>query len=184
VRSRHGLAVPAVVIALAFVAAACGSGSSSSAPTTTTVTITPPGNQPSPSSLMICATEGQTEIAATLGEKPVRPVVGTWAKPDYSCRYAYPEGSMRLSVHEAVDLAAARAFYRAQEAKVHAATSNAGLGQGTATTADGRVLVIKDNKVLEVDGRRLPAQFGHPAASRDDVALETAITVMGCWTGA
>ena len=167
-----------------LVASACGSDSATSAPTTTTATFAPPGNRPSQSSLMICATEGQTEIAATLGLKPARPVVGTWVKPDYSCTYMYGAGSMRLSVHEADDVAAAKAYYGAQEAKAHATTSNAGLGQGTAVTKDGRVLVVKDNKVLEVDAREIPARFGSPAASRDDVALETAITVMGCWTGA
>jgi hypothetical protein len=133
---------------------------------------------------MICADEGQREIASTLGVEPVQPVVGRWRKPVYSCRYAYAGGSMTLSVRELPDVTTATAYYGTLQRRLGASTSDTTLGQGTATTNDGSVLVVKDNKVLDVDARALPARFGRPAVDRDDAALETAITVMGCWTGA
>jgi hypothetical protein len=35
-----------------------------------------------------------------------------------------------------------------------------------------------------VDVSKLPASFGVPAASKADVAINVAATIMGCWTGA
>jgi hypothetical protein len=44
--------------------------------------------------------------------------------------------------------------------------------------------VRKDNKVLVVDTRGLPARFGAPPADRGEVAVTVAATIMGCWVGA
>ena len=58
------------------------------------------------------------------------------------------------------------------------------LGQGAFTTKNLSAVVRKDYKVLTVDISKLPAHFGVPPDSRADVALNTAATIMGCWTGA
>ncbi len=49
---------------------------------------------------------------------------------------------------------------------------------------DGSVVVRKDYKVLLIDVTKLPPQFGVPPASRGDVAINVAETIMGCWSGA
>jgi hypothetical protein len=51
------------------------------------------------------------------------------------------------------------------------------------TTTNGSVVSRKDNKVLVVDVARLPAQFGHPATSRHDVALTVTDIIFACWRG-
>ena len=47
---------------------------------------------------------------------------------------------------------------------------------------DGSVVVRKDYKVLLVDITKLPAKFGVPSATRGDVAINVAETIMWCWT--
>ena len=62
-------------------------------------------------------------------------------------------------------------------------TPQAQLGQGTFRLPDGSIFVVKDNKVMKVDVTKLPANFGSPPLSKNDVALTVAVTIMGCWTG-
>jgi hypothetical protein len=172
-------------LALVLVAAGCGSSAAgSSATTSTNASVHNPTNRPSQSALMVCADEGQTELAAALGTKTARPVVGTWQRPVYSCTYAYPTGSMRLAVRELADAAAAVQYFHARAAELDATKSSTQLGQGSAVAPDGSFLVVKDAKVLEVDAGRLPAHLGSPSLDPADVALTAAVTVMGCWSGA
>src|SRR5262249_23553933 len=65
-----GIAALAFVLVLA--AAGCGSGgdSSGAASTTTSTLLVTYGPQPTASARMICAAEGQSEIASSLGVKP------------------------------------------------------------------------------------------------------------------
>jgi hypothetical protein len=133
---------------------------------------------------MICGAEGQSELASALGTKTVQPVVGTWRKPVYSCTYAYRGGSMLLSVRELGTTGAAQQYFHARWTQLHAAKSSTELGQGSAQAPNGTFLVVKDDKVLEVDATRLPAHLGSPPLAPADVALTAAVTVLGCWTGA
>jgi hypothetical protein len=167
---------------------ACGSSSkpqavASTAATTPTVQrVAVPGAPPAQSSQMICNTEGQSLIASALGVKP-KPIKPTWQNEVYACNYVYPNGTMRLSVHELPNDTAAKTTFGDLQKQLHGVPAETVLGQGTFRTGDDSIYVIKDNKVLDVDVTKLPAQFGSPALSRSDVALTVAVTIMGCWTG-
>ena len=58
-----------------------------------------------------------------------------------------------------------------------------GLGQGAFQAGNGDVVVRKDWKVLLVDIKGLPAQFGVPPTPSDDVAVTVADVILGCWAG-
>src|SRR4051794_9375816 len=140
-----------VALAVAAAAAGCGSNASGTtathATTPTTAAVAGPVNGPSAQALMICADEAEREIASTLGVQTAKPVVGQWNKPVYSCQYKYANGSMTLSVREFNVATAATSYFAQLRSKLHAATSDAGLGQGTAQAPNGTVIVVKDNKV-------------------------------------
>src|SRR4029079_6650074 len=78
--------------------AGCGSSKPASTPTTSS-TGHPPGAEPSASSKMVCSEEAQGDIAASLGVKATVSAP-TWIDDVYSCKYAYPDGTMTLSVKE------------------------------------------------------------------------------------
>jgi hypothetical protein len=59
-----------------------------------------------------------------------------------------------------------------------------GIGATATTTANGSVVVQKDDDVLLVDVRKLPARFGVPSDTRANAAISIAATIIGCWTGA
>jgi hypothetical protein len=186
VTRRLGLLVAA--LALVAVAASCGSSGDDStgatATTTTEALRVTYGPQPSESAKMICAREAQDEIAGSLGVKTSTPPVPKWANHTYSCDYVYPNGVIKLSVHEVPSIAAARAAFR-QLGVVYGRTGEqATLGQGAFYTRNKSMVVVKDNKVMFVDTSGIPDQFGKPPLSRSDVGLTVAVTVMGCWTGA
>lgn len=133
---------------------------------------------------MICASEAQHDIAATLGIKTTRPVVPTWANHEYACAYIYPTGTIRLSVKQLRDKASTDRYFAETVARRGARQKLEGLGQYASTTDDDAVVVNKDDKVLVVDVQGLPARFGIPADTRANVAESVAATIMGCWTGA
>ena len=76
------------------------------------------------------------------------------------------------------------AYFDSLATKLHKTNKNIEIGQGAFQVADGSVVVRKDFKVLLVDITKLPANFGVPPASRGDVAINVAETIMSCWTGA
>ena len=131
---------------------------------------------------MICAHEAQEDIRATIGVATSRPVVPTWKAQTYSCRYAYPDGAFTLSVQQLPDEASTSRYFTALAVKLGSRTALTGLGDGATTTSAGAVIVRKDNKVLTVDPKDLPARFGKPADTRANVAISVAATIMGCWT--
>lgn len=134
---------------------------------------------------MICAPEAQNAIyQSATGVKTIAPFMPTWVDHVYSCDYVYPGGAvMRLSVKEVSTTAETTAYYDSLAAKLHK-IKDVAAGQGGYQVQDGSVVVRKDYKVLLVDIGRLPASFGVPAASRGDVAINVAVTIMSCWTGA
>jgi hypothetical protein len=87
-------------------------------------------------------------------------------------------------VKEVADSAQTTAYFDSLAAKLGKTKEIAGLGQGAFQVRDGSVVVRKDFKILLIDVTKLPAQFGVPPASRGDVAINVAETIMGCWTGA
>jgi hypothetical protein len=189
---RIRLLVP-VSVSLALALAACGSSSKPSSspttpqgPTTTIHRATLASNVPSESAKMICAAEAQKDIYdSATGVKTVSVSKPTWVDHVYSCDYVYPGGaSLRLSVKEVSSDAETTAYFDSLATKLHKTDERAGLGQGAFQVRDGSLVVRKDFKILLVDVTKLPAQFGVPSDTRANVAINVAVTIMGCWTGA
>jgi hypothetical protein len=175
----------AVAVAAGLALAGCGSSSSSSSPgggATTSLAGHPAGSQPSVSAKMICSTEAQTDIAASLGLK-AKVSTPTWVNDVYSCTYTYPNGVITLSVKELDTKAQTTQVYNTYAAQLGRRTTSVAFGEGAFLTTDGSVIVRKDFKVLHVDISKLPTKFGVPAQDRSSAALAVAATVMGCWTG-
>jgi hypothetical protein len=186
---RTTLAVMLIALAIAF--AGCGSGSTvSGAQSTSMTTSTTPGTAPqnvneiSASTRMICADDAKDDLAATLGVDTIAPVTPTWRNHLYSCVYTYAHGSFTLSVEQLPDAASTTRYFTQTGVRLGRTTTLSGLGQGAFTTKDGSVVVAKDDKVLVIDVRRLPARFGVPTDTPANVAISIAATIMGCWTGA
>ncbi len=189
---RIRLLVP-VSVSLALVLAACGGSSKPSAspttpqgPTTTVHRATLASNVPSVSAKMICTPEAQKEIYdSATGVKTIAPFKPTWVDHVYSCDYVYPGGAtMRLSVKEVSSVAETTAYFDSLATKLHKTDARSGLGQGAFQVRDGSLVVRKDFKILLIDVTKLPAQFGVPADTRANVAINVGVTIMGCWTGA
>lgn len=178
--------------AAAFLAA-CGSGASAppgsgittplATVTTLTVAPAPAGPTPSASAQLICSKEVQADLGYTLGEKTTAPVRPTWSDHVYACDYRYADGVIALSVKELSSAAETSAFYARVAGRLGDTGSIPHLGQGAYTTRDGSVVVRKDWRVLLVDVSQLPAEFGSPQTSRQDVAITVADVVIACWTG-
>lgn len=199
---RTRLVVP-LFISVALLLAACGGGSGSNSagqnPSTSSPATSPAGegttvhvaikasNEPSVSAKMICETEAATEIyEQATGVKTIAPFHPTWVDHVYSCDYAYPGGAkMTLSVKEVSSPAETTAYFDSLATKLHKTKSldQFSLGQGSFQVADGSVVVRKDYKILLIDVTKLPAEFGVPADSRGDVAINVAEAIMGCWSG-
>ena len=142
----------------------------------------PAGRRPSEISKMVCMPKAQCEIAETLG---VRASVSTptWIDHAYSCRYRYPVGEFVLTVKELSSWSQTLAYYSGIAREQGRAASISNLGQGAFQTDNGSTVVRKDWKVLTVDLSGLPAQFGQPPTSRDDVAVTVADLILACWAG-
>lgn len=131
---------------------------------------------------MICAPEAQADITKQLGVAPVRVETPTWREGSYSCTYRYEKGAMTLRVQQFANSPATDEFVRLTRAQLGTRTRLSGLGQDAFTTRAHLVVVRKDTSVLTVDTRGLPATFGRPPDSRENVALTVAAVIMGCWT--
>ena len=143
-------------------------------------------NTPSASAKMICEPEAAKEIYdQATGVKTIKPFKPAWVGHVYSCDYVYPNGAvMRLSVKEMSSPDETTAYFDSLAQKLGKAKDQPGLGQGAFTTKNGDLVVRKDYKVLTVEIADLPAQFGNPPDTRSNDAINTAYTVMNCWTGA
>jgi hypothetical protein len=139
---------------------------------------------PSESTRMICAPEAQADLRATIGVKTVVAPTPTWITHSYTCSYIYAGGRFTLSVKQLPDAAQTRTYFTALGDRLKRDMPLTGLGAGAFTTAEGSVIVQKDDKVLLVDVHGLPARFGVPLDTRANVAISIAATIMGCWTGA
>ncbi len=162
--------------------AACGGAGAKSAVSPSTTAASAPHSNASPSAAtkMICGPEGQHEIARAIGATPVRPVTPTWRSRRYSCNDVYRDGTLALAVEQSTTVDNARAYYG--QLTKRSAHDLAGLGASAASLPDATVIVRKDNDILIVDARRLPARFGQPPDTPNNIALTVAATIMGCWT--
>lgn len=135
---------------------------------------------------MICAAEAQKDIYdSATGVKTVSISKPTWVDHVYSCDYVYPGGArLRLAVKEVSSKAETTAYFDSLATKLHKTEARSGLGEGAFQVRDGSLVVRKDFKIMLVDVTKLPAQFGVPADTRANVAINVAVTIMGCWVGA
>jgi hypothetical protein len=185
------------LITSTLVLAACGGSSGeSSSPTSASTPSTstpssgghvaePVGANPSKSAKMICETEAQDDIyASATGVKTTSITTPTWNDHVYSCDYTYPGGvKIGMSVKEVSNEAETTDYFDSLKTSLPDTKEIKGLGDGAFQDSDGSVVVRKDFKILLVDVSNLPDQFGVPAASRGDVAINVGATIMGCWTG-
>ena len=183
--SARRLALLALCAVACTLLSSCGSSSSSALTTTTTVRTAgfTYGPHPSVSARMICRHEAVVDLANVLGARTLRTPVPTWHAHRYTCRYAYRDGTMVLSVTELPTLPATRAYTRALARRMGDTGPVSGVGQGAFTTPNGSVVSRKDNKVLVVDVAGLPGRFGHPATTRGEVALTVTQVIFACWRG-
>jgi hypothetical protein len=141
------------------------------------------GPLPSVSAKMICRAATVADLADVLGARTVTHPTTTWHDHRYTCTYHYANGTMVLYVQALPTLAGTKAYMKAIGRTQGDVSAVPNTGQGSFTTSNGSVVSRKDNKVLVVDVARLPAQFGHPATSRNDVALTVTDIIFACWRG-
>jgi hypothetical protein len=174
--------------------AACGSSSTTStgsAATTTTPELFSSKSyeqakpNPSISAKMICEKEAQADIASSLGIKATRVTQPTWIRAQhvYSCTYVYPNGNIVLSVKEMSSASETTAYYNSIVKQYGTIQPLTGLGQGAWVLKNDDVVVRKDYKVLLVNVAGIPKKF-QPLLTSSDVAINVAVSIMGCWSGA
>jgi len=178
-----------MLVAVAVVTAGCGgSAAPQTEPTvpsgSTGVHIARPvGATPSKSAQMICSAETQQQLLSdAVGIRTTQPVVPSWKDDLYSCRYIYGTKFMVLSVKELENKSDTDDYFNSLEHQLGVART-VPLGQGAFVSRNGSVVVRKDYKVLLVDMGKVPPQFGEPLDSRENIALNAASAIMGCWTG-
>ena len=196
-RRAHATVAIALVCVALGVAALLAGGKASQPPSQSRSTATrrssaastrhlaqPVGTAPSESAQMVCATEAQRDVASVLGTTTPAPVSPTWIDDVYACRYIYSDGAIALSVKELSNSSQTTAYFAALRALLGQREHLKGLGQGAFLTPNSAVVARKDYKVLVVDTTGLPEHFGDPAMPRSQVAIDVAVTILGCWTGA
>lgn len=178
-----------LILAVVVVLGACSSKSNSGSQKTRHNLIRPTGTlvgvDPTSATKMICEAEAKKDIAQSgVGFDTIEPLRPAWDKASriYSCGYVYAGGAkMTLSVKETSSAAAATAYFDSLAERLGKARSLFGTGEGAYTTIGGDTVVRKDSKVLLVDVSKLPPRFGKPADTRDSIATNVAVVIMGCW---
>jgi hypothetical protein len=143
---------------------------------------------PSISARMTCSEdEIQNAIALTLGltGRPQR--TSQWVKPVYTCTYQLHDGPLRLYVTEfGSDAAAVHEFnqWKSQyeRDKVPLQTLEA-FEVPAFLASDDVVLTVKDNKLLRVDGTKLPKTVGPSHRARRDLIYLVTSAILRCWSG-
>ena len=144
----------------------------------------PAGPNPSKSSKMVCASEAQSEIAASLGAQSTSVTTPTWVNHLYSCTYVYPNASFTLSVKELDSAAQTTTYFNQLGALLGRRPDRLALAQGAFVTTNGSVVARKDWKVMLVDVSHLPPEFGNAPQVPRDVAISVAAVILSCWSGA
>jgi hypothetical protein len=141
------------------------------------------GRNPSPISVMVCATEAQTEITDGLGEPRLSVSTPTWLDHVYACDYTFPQGTVRMSVKELSSKSQTNAYFNGLAHQFGDKQTLYALGQGAFLTDNGSVVVRKDWKVLFVDSSQLTAPIRTTAQLSGTPAETMAAVIMECWSG-
>lgn len=142
--------------------------------------------RPSAVAKMVCEDETKQKVAAMLGAARTPVTTTSYVRHRYTCTYRLSEGPLVLSVDDVTGLPAAQVALREARTRVGATrpiTGLASLGLPGYESAAGAVVFRKDDKVLVVDARALPAAVGSHHLSRADVAYQVATDVLACWSG-
>jgi len=169
-------------LVLAALCAAVLGGCGGSTPTTPAARYTY-GPLPSVSARMICRPEAVGDIDYTLGVSTVSRPTAIWRNHRYTCTYRYPHATMTLWVQELPTLAQTISYMSGLKATLGDAGVIPNVGQGAFAASNGSAVSRKDNKILVVEVGDLPAQFGHPATTRAEVAITVADVIFACWRG-
>lgn len=136
---------------------------------------------PSDAAHLVCTGTAENEITGALGIRTTEPLAPTWTDHVYACRYAFADGSMRLSVKDLPDDAGTTAWFDSLHIAATGSTALSGMGDGAFQEPNGTVVVRKDHAVLVVDVAALPATVGKPVRPRATAARTVAQTVLICW---
>lgn len=131
---------------------------------------------------MICTAETRDNITTVLSVAPEPKPVSSWRDSTYTCTYRVPAGPIVLTVHESASVPAATAYTAQQRSTVAGEKNLAGLNPGAFGTADGIVVLQKDNDTMRVDTSGLSPQ-SRLYARRAGYAYNIAAVVLGCWNG-
>ncbi|WP_188837102.1 hypothetical protein [Flexivirga endophytica] len=142
-----------------------------------------PGTAPSEAAKMICTAETRDNMATVLSVVPDPKPVSTWKGGTYTCTYRIPTGVIVLSVHESADAPAAAAYTTGLRPGLTGAKDLKGLTDIAFGTADGVVVMQKDNDTLRVDLTRAGSGSDRVHTKRADYAYGIAAVILGCWTG-
>lgn len=186
------MAGPAAAALSVLLMAGCAGGPETGAtagplnpPSSTGVSPAVAEGAPSASAKMVCAEETRTNIVKILSLAGPPRTTDSWADKLYTCTYALPAGPFVLSVKEAADPAAARAYFdglAGATASSRPIEGMANLGFPAFEAPAGSVVFVKDNFILKVDAEALPATFGPHGVSRGAFAYEVATAVLACWS--
>jgi hypothetical protein len=143
---------------------------------------------PSASARMVCEPEAIDAIYnSATGVKTVTKPKSSWdgANHVFTCVYPYADGaSMTLSVKEMSSKSETDDYVASLASSLGKTEELQGIGEGAFQVKNGSVVVRKDFKVMLIDITKLPPQFGVPADSRANVAINVGVAILACWTGA
>jgi hypothetical protein len=123
-----------------------------------------------------CEEMVRSSAVAAAGQELTGPQRGAWKGDLYTCTYPFAGGPLvvRVRVFDTVDRARAR--FAAARSAAGATTKLYGIGQAGFVRDDGLLTARKDNFVLTVDGRKLPADVND-----DTVTWSTTRAIFDCW---
>jgi hypothetical protein len=140
---------------------------------------------PSQAARMVCSKEIRDAVTRTFELTQAPRTTDDWSHQVFTCRYRLPGGPLIMSVQDATNERAGRAYFASLRSRLTGAQDIEGVesfGFPAFETPDGNVAFVKDGKTLRVDASdltkaSLPADF-----SRAEAAYGVAAAVIGCWT--
>jgi hypothetical protein len=144
--------------------------------------------EPSGTATMVCREdEVRDAVRRTFGLAAQPRRTEKWNPEDrlLTCTYALPGGPLVVTVQDATDAEAGRAWFERLRTQVHDAHRITGMesfGFPAYETDAGDVLFLKDGKTLHVDATGLTATSLPDGYDRSDAAYSIASAVIGCWT--
>ncbi|MGA8789060.1 MAG: hypothetical protein WB535_08950 [Paenarthrobacter sp.] len=145
---------------------------------------TPTAEGPSEASLMVCGDQPMDRLTSILKLEDKPHTINDWANSTFTCTYHLDEGSLKISVKESKDKAAALTYFNVEQAMAKNAKPIEGLanlGFPAYETAAGGAVFQKDSFVLHVDASGLPATLGPNNITRNALAYQLSTTILACW---